>query len=39
MEAICLLLPLLLEGLTAIDTLHTGQVVLVLVQTGPEDCL
>jgi len=39
MKAICLLLPLLLEGLSAIDTLHAGQVVLVLVQARRKDCL
>jgi hypothetical protein len=39
MKAICLLLPLLLEGLPPIDTLHTGQVVLVLVQPGRKHCL
>lgn len=39
MKAICLLLPLLLEGLPAIDTLHAVQVVLVLIQAGHKDCL
>ena len=39
MEAICLLLPLLLEGLSAIDTLHARQVLLVLVQARREDRL
>ena len=36
MEAICLLLALLLEGLTPVDTLHARQVLLVLVQARRE---
>ena len=36
MEAICLLLALLLEGLAPVDTLHARQVLLVLVQARRE---